>query len=236
MTIIANSKGFIFVHLHKCGGSSVEQSYQPHSKWNDLILGSTPEGEQLQHIYRKLHGLHKHSPALAIREVVGSETWDRYWTVALVRHPKSIFESFYRMLSRLSQHYMKSTGIDRKTFAADVESGRATAPFTRWGMTKAYARSGSFPEFMEILFGESPRSMTLTRKISDRQNNFLVQSVFKLENIDQFWAEFSDKIGANVERRHTNRGSAVPIEWDRRHLDEIARRFEVDLKNFSYEL
>src|ERR671918_1169665 len=65
MTIVCRSRKFIFVHLHKCGGTSVEQAFAPHARWNDLVIGSTFWGELLQPLYKRRYGLTKHSRASA---------------------------------------------------------------------------------------------------------------------------------------------------------------------------
>src|SRR5215469_2544795 len=57
--IISHSRRFIFVHIHKAGGTSVEQALDPHLAWNDLILGGSQFGEKIQGAYQKRFGLNK---------------------------------------------------------------------------------------------------------------------------------------------------------------------------------
>ena len=43
--IICHSRKYVFIHIHKTGGTSVESALEPTLHWNDLLLGSTPFGE-----------------------------------------------------------------------------------------------------------------------------------------------------------------------------------------------
>ena len=54
--ILGKHKHFIFIHLEKCGGTSVENALAPYLLWDDIIMGSTHFGEQLQAFYFNYHG------------------------------------------------------------------------------------------------------------------------------------------------------------------------------------
>lgn len=92
---ISNSKKFIYIHLHKCAGTSVEVALSNTLQWNDILIGSTKEGETLQDTYRKLFGLHKHSSAQEIKDVVGDVVWDGFFRFSTVRNPYSLAVSQY---------------------------------------------------------------------------------------------------------------------------------------------
>jgi hypothetical protein len=92
---ISNSKKFIYIHLHKCAGTAVEVALSGTLKWNDLLLGSTKDGETLQHTYQKLFGLYKHSTAREVKAVIGEPTWNDYFKFSTVRNPYSLAVSQY---------------------------------------------------------------------------------------------------------------------------------------------
>ena len=98
MTFICNSKKFIFIHLHKCGGTSVERSLDDIMQWNDIMLGSTKYGESVQSQYNDKFGIFKHSSALKTKDLVGDEIWDQYFTFSVVRHPIDRIVSYYSYL------------------------------------------------------------------------------------------------------------------------------------------
>ena len=101
--IISHSKKFIFVHLEKCGGTSVEAALQPNLHWQDIILGSTSFGEAVQEANFQRYGtekvkkemLWKHSTASNIKNVLGKEKWLQYKKFSVVRDPIEIIDSLY---------------------------------------------------------------------------------------------------------------------------------------------
>lgn len=100
--IISKSFQFVFIHLEKCGGSSIEIVLEPYIKWDDMILGSTDTGEGLQSMYKYRYGtehmkenmLWKHSDADKIKKYMGND-WDNYFKFATVRDPEKMLKSFY---------------------------------------------------------------------------------------------------------------------------------------------
>jgi hypothetical protein len=98
--IINHTHKFIFVHIPKCGGTSVTHFMARFSKYCDLEIGGTPLGQQLESLFFQRHGLRKHSLAKEIKAVVGQETWDRFFKFSFVRNPFSRAVSTYRFLRR----------------------------------------------------------------------------------------------------------------------------------------
>lgn len=234
MTIISNSKQFIFVHLHKCGGTSIEAAYSKHARWNDLVIGSTPLGEQLQHIYKELHGLHKHNTARDIRDIVGPDVWANYWTVSLVRHPLRIYESFYGWISLIVERYLEKHGITREEFARRFQRGEIVEPLAAWGSTRAYAESNNFNEFMDVVLAKELLPKSLTSRLSD-EDHVIVDNVYKLEDSEKLQQDFEERTSIRLERLHLNKGKPLTYEWDQRHVEEIHKRFEIDFRTFGYE-
>jgi hypothetical protein len=101
--IISHSKKFIFIHLEKCGGTSVETALEPLLDWQDIILGSTEFGEKVQEAYFDRYGfdkvkkemLWKHSTAKNIFNTLGKEKWQEYKRLSIVRDPIQLIHSLY---------------------------------------------------------------------------------------------------------------------------------------------
>jgi hypothetical protein len=234
MTIVCRSRKFIFVHLHKCGGTSVEQAFAPHARWNDLIIGSTFWGEWLQPLYKRRYGLTKHSRASTIRRAVGPQVWSDYWTIALVRHPMRIYESFYDWVAEMADGYMARKDLDRDQFIRFCRTSAFIPSFARWPITHAYADSASFPEFIELVLARRLMAETLTDRLS-QAGAVIVDEVYRLEEMDRFWQAFEGRTGLKLERLHANRSKARAHAWEPRHVEEIHRRFRDDFVNFGYE-
>lgn len=233
MTIISNSKQFIFLHLHKCGGSSVEVAYQPHAQWNDLVIGSTDAGERLQPIYRKLHGLHKHNTATEIRTIVGEEIWERYWTFSMVRHPVSIYESFYRWQHKIYHNYAEKQNLPVDEVKRQILAGESDAYFRHYDGAKPFARAEDFNDFAQIFVRKSILG-TLFDRLGDG-DRVIVDTVFKLEENAQLWAALSARAEIGVEPHLANKGADVgELRWSAESLALAHEKHAVDYERFGY--
>src|SRR5215469_1250703 len=96
--IISHSRKFIFVHIHKTAGTSVEIGLDPWLSWDDVVLGSTPRGQAINNTYHARFGLNKHSSIAEIERVCGKQLVDGCFTFATVRHPVSRLCSLYNFV------------------------------------------------------------------------------------------------------------------------------------------
>ena len=104
MTIINTSFAFVFVHIPKCGGTSICNALAPLCTVMDIELGGTAFGQKIQSAYLERHGLDKHSTAQEIRAILGREQWLKFTSFAAVREPLSRLESAYSFLRSWDSH------------------------------------------------------------------------------------------------------------------------------------
>jgi hypothetical protein len=118
MTVILNSKKLIFIHIHKCAGTSVELVLGDIMQWNDIILGSTRSGyaDKIHRHYREEFGLYKHSYATDVKRVVGDEIWKSYFSFSIVRHPLDRMISIYEYLRRFKASRLNTMKLKIQTF------------------------------------------------------------------------------------------------------------------------
>ena len=64
--IISPNRQFVFIHLHKCAGTSIEMALAGALGINDIVVGSTPDGERLQGFFGDVLGLRKHASAAQV--------------------------------------------------------------------------------------------------------------------------------------------------------------------------
>jgi len=235
MCIISNSRQFIFVHLHKCGGTSVKRAVDPHLQWNDLMLGGTRDGNTLEAVYRPRFGLEKHSSAKTIRDIVGDATWDAYWTFALVRHPVSLLESYYRWIKTRIRIIAEQKRQSIECHVRDIACGRAEGQHVQWGVTQIYARTSSFSEFVDR--GLDQRAfgfgMTQLQQLSDGSEPIL-DEVFKLEQIEDLANAFPRRVGIELQLHRHNQADPEALEWDREVLGRVRTVYAADLSAFGY--
>lgn len=88
--IISKSKKFIYIHLDKCGGTSIEQSLSPFLSKEDIQIGSLNYNEDNLNNFI----LSKHSTAKDISQYL-KEEWNNFYKFTTVRNPKDIMISLY---------------------------------------------------------------------------------------------------------------------------------------------
>ena len=116
--IISKSKNFVYIHLDKCGGTSIETALEPFLSWSDIIIGSTPFGEKLFSAYQEKHNsLKKHSNALDIKNFIGDD-WNSMYKFATVREPEKIMISLYFYVKNMLEYHIDSRSLKDITHVA----------------------------------------------------------------------------------------------------------------------
>lgn len=237
--IISNSRKFIFVHIYKTAGEAITRALSPQLAWNDLELGGSRYGEKLAAVYRPRHGLWKHSRAEEIRTVIGAETWDAYYTFAVVRNPYDRAVSVYGYLGKRVARNRWRAALARLTPSLSPRE-----PWS-WGIMQAYLRSPSFSTFIRHPgFLQSRFAMPQFDFLADAERErVLVDKIVFLERLQEGFDEVCADLGleritlgrVNVSKpvdgkveRLPQRARTVPDADDRAHLRRLyARDFEV---------
>ena len=130
--IVSHSRRFIFVHVNKAGGTSMELALAPHLAWNDLVLGTTELGQAMKGPYQRVFGLSEHSSLDEIAAVCGREIVRAYFSFALVRHPVARLVSMYNFIHSYLQDAGRATGWSRASFAGASCAARVRTPGRSW--------------------------------------------------------------------------------------------------------
>lgn len=146
--IISPSRNFIFIHLEKCGGTSVETALQPYLHWSDLIIGSTNYGERYQqNLYDRYsieevnkEMLWKHSTAKDIYRFVLPENWDSFKKISVVRDPVDLMKSLYFFSQTSVKYHIGRVNRQKWKQMLATENFPNAWPYTE-GYIHAYAKS-----------------------------------------------------------------------------------------------
>jgi hypothetical protein len=198
--IISKSRKFVFIHLEKCGGTSVENALAPYLLWDDMIIGSTHLGEQLQGFYFNYYGhqhvkdnmLWKHS---TIKDIYKNfnEDISNYKKIAVVRDPMELVKSLYTFSELVVQLHVGRIRADNWQELSD-----------QWPYTEAYvqayvlsaSKDQGFNGFVQELFKENHQVISpQINRLSLGPLDIKMDMIVDLGNIDKRWDEMLEFVG-----------------------------------------
>ncbi|PSF39496.1 hypothetical protein C7H19_01530 [Aphanothece hegewaldii CCALA 016] len=212
--IISHKYKFIFIHIHKCAGTSVTQALDPHLGENDIVLGGTKEGEKLSEEYLKTKGLFKHSKASDAKIILGDEIWNNYFKFAIIRNP------WDRLVSKY--HWWLTTSWD-----------------DQW---QTGTKIRGLNNFSEYIFSDldSDKKESLLDFVMDDNQKIIVDYLGKFERIHRDFAYICGRIGLpNIELPHTNRSKHneyLEYYQDPELIQLVNQWFDLEINNFQYDL
>jgi Sulfotransferase family len=240
--IISRRHGFIFIHIPKTGGTSVEVALAPHLAWDDLILGSTPLGFAMNEPYLTQYGLHDHGSLSEIAAVCGPDVPNSSFIFTMVRHPLDRIISLYCFLHSLVENHCHAFRLSSDLMRQRIAAGETVGEpdFCSWQICKIYAREDGFSGFIQAV------DTTLDEGLQS-QISFLappegvkpVDRVVKLEEIDDAFPDVARQLGLTVIPGRLNASSLHPVtrgDLTRADRSRIAEMYQEDLLAFDYRM
>jgi hypothetical protein len=237
--IISHSRQFTFVHIHKTGGTSMEQALDPYLAWNDLILGGSVFGERVQEPYAKKFRLNKHSTVADIETICGSRYVDEYYLFSLVRHPVSRLCSLYNFAASTLNKWAVNNGLALDEVAAHVtlEAARKK-PGLKWASSRAFMATKTFSEFIRHeSVGAAPGFHTQLSSLADRASGHIKGQFFRVEDQPSWVNSLGKSLGIDLVLAHANESSlklmdadSVAVE-DKKYIESV---FHIDYEAFEY--
>ncbi|PSF39495.1 hypothetical protein C7H19_01525 [Aphanothece hegewaldii CCALA 016] len=207
--IISHKYKFIFIHVNKCGGSSITDALIPQLGEKDIVLGVTPEGEKLSEQWRKTNGLHKHVKAAIAKEVLGEEIWNNYFKFSFVRNPWDLLVSTY--------HWWLSTKWDD-----DKQTGQQIR---------------SMKNFEEYVLSPYCRKGNSLKFLCDENENILVDFIGKQETLERDFAYVCGRVGLpniDLPRKNISKHEHYTSYYNDETKLIVKRKFNKDIKTFNY--
>lgn len=239
--IISPSREFIFIHLEKCGGTSIESALQPHLAWHDMIIGSTDFGEKYQQLLYERFGrqevnkymLWKHSTAQDIHAFLGESGWDEFKKISVVRDPVDLMKSFYFFSKMTVKYHIGRINRSKWKEYLAFDAFPEVYPYTE-GYIRSYAKSVIDNSGIDGFVND-----VLTKNydfVKPQFNRLVVNNnvghVFDLSDIDNGWKSIQSLIGLSEEIKldKLNASERKDVDLSSHSLKLIKQHFAIDYK------
>lgn len=227
--VISSSKRFIFVHIPKCGGTSITKLLDAELEWNDIVLGGTKIGEAFKDLWAPRFGLDKHSLPSEIKKVIGEDAYQTYKKFVVVRDPVSRFLSafnFVRTLIDTKADWFLSSLEYKAMDGIESPEQFLTGKYFQNTLTMEAARAH------EIRRWFMPQSIYWDAKEAENRRF----SFFKLESLAQSTLPLRDAgiIRNDHELTRENKSTTHQAALASETLENVKRIYYEDYHNFQF--
>ncbi len=233
--LISHDYKFIFIHIGKTGGTSIERALCEFLDVDFETTKKSQDGEWWKHIW-----------ARDMRECVGEKLWDGYFTFAIVRNPYDMILSLYSMYTQYPEYINPNLHPDLYhpwNQYSDFENfircmGRQShQPDKLWRHQLNKLGAKTQMNVWNSLENLQTSYLTESWKGQDGRGSILVDYVGRFENIDEDFHYVCDHLGLPrldlPMTGKTKHKSFCEIYND--DTEEIVREhFKMDIERFGY--
>jgi hypothetical protein len=214
--MISLSKRFLFVHVPKTGGNSIQSALRDYSSDTIVADGEHYDGVEDFELRNERYGLKKHSTLRDYRRALPREQFDGLFKFAAIRNPWDLLVSFY-----FSPH-RPERGWDRQEFLKVVHKVHPIRHYiVDQGWLSTLTRRN---RAARILFGK--------KLTSD------IDHLMKFERLEQDFRQVCDRLGIEFrEFPHRNRSERAHYSeyYDDELASIVARKFSEEIRWGGYE-
>ena len=209
--MISHDKKCIFIHIPKCGGTSVEDVIWPKEQGrteDDLWMGFVSRFENKY----QTGGL-QHLLAWQVREEVGRDVFRAYYKFAFVRNP------WDRVVSQFAYMQRRPDLMDYVGMTSNTE----------------------FKAYLELIrLKEHVQWMPQVQFLLDHDGSLLVDRIGRLESFNEDCAQIFDALGLTLDQLpgHANRSKRQAFQYyysDIEAVEVVADMFAEDISFLGYE-
>ena len=209
--MISHDKKCIFIHIPKCGGTSVEDVIWPKEQGRteeDLWMGFVSRFENKY----QTGGL-QHLLAWQVREEVGRDVFRAYYKFAFVRNP------WDRVVSQFAYMQRRPDLMDYVGMTSNTE----------------------FKAYLELIrLKEHVQWMPQVQFLLDHDGSLLVDRIGRLESFNEDCAQIFDTLGLTLDQLpgHANRSKRQAFQYyysDSEAIEVVADIFAEDISFLGYE-
>ena len=205
--LVSDSKRFIFIHIPRTAGFSVNQSLQA---WVDH--------QNLDFSQARWEKDYPHYTSIEIRQIVGEERFQEYFKFAFVRNPWDRVLSRYLYLKQLND--LPNRPPNPRGYCPP-----GTLSFLQW-------LKGSGPHCVHPLDLRPQKDWFI-----DDSGHIVVDFIGRFETLEADFAIICQNIGLSLVLPHVNRSDHGHYReyYDQEGRDFVARIFSDDIKTWAYK-
>lgn len=233
--IISKSKNFVYIHLDKCGGTSIETALEPFLSWSDIVIGSSPFGEKMYLAYQeKNNSLRKHSNSLEIKNFIG-EDWNSMYKFATVRDPEKIMISLYFYVKDMVDYHIDSRSLKDITDVAYENKNKKEIYFLN---NKAFTDDPYFFYFIKSSINKTYIDGFIKEIINSGYNSIQTQisrvddtvDLYDIDSIDNNWNNILKKlnINHNIELKKLNKSNKPNNVYLKKETIDLIKEHFID--------
>lgn len=208
--ILSYPAGFIFIHIEKAAGSSIQQALLPHA-------GAQPKSHLRRRLaslgpLNRIGGLHRavqfgeHATADEVKRCLPADVYDSLFKFAFVRNP------WDRLVSRYA-HLLRSTDRRRHSFISGLE------------------------KFEDFLKWEIERGSDQYPYVTDAGGNQIVDFIGHYERLAEDFAKVCARLKIKAELPHANVSEHRDYRsyYTAETREFVATKFRRDIEMFHYD-
>lgn len=233
---ISHEHKFIFIHIGKTGGTSIEKVLCKHFNVDFEETKKDPEGKWWKHIWAKY-----------MKEYVGEQIWNDYFTFAFVRNPYDLILSLYSMYTQYPEYTDQEKHEDLyhpwnqyQDFEDFILSmgQRKHEPDEKWRLQ--LDKLGAKKTMKVWYFLENLQTSYLTNSWKGKQSGkgeILVDFVGRYENLTEDFHKVCQKVGLpKLDLIHHGATKHRPFQelYTKRMKKIVYEHSSVDIERFGY--
>jgi hypothetical protein len=209
--VVSHSHAFLFIHVDKAAGTSIENALRPYASRGDrnrlrrrlVWLGRL----------NRIGGLHRslqfpiHSRALQVQRCLPPQEYSRLFKFAFVRNPWDRLVSRYSFLLKKEDHHRHGM----------VQQMTSFEEYVQWEL-----RRGKLPQY---------------KYVTGKRGELIVDFIGYYERLHKDFAQVCQRLNITAELPHSNASSHRDYRtyYTPAVRDLVAREFERDIELFGYD-